>query len=198
MTKQYFRDGISLDPVCRAALNCFMENGFHGTSIRQIASAAGLSVPGIYHHYASKSALLETLCDTAMQTLLAELTDAVSETENTLDEFEQVISCLLQFHAKFGDIAFVTYSEIRSFAPAPRERHLQDRRNVQGYVTRAVERAVAENIFSTPHPRHASRAITNICLGVAQWYQPGRSMGIDELVAVFTDICKDTVRVGRS
>lgn len=43
-----------LSPPLRAALVVFARHGYHGASIRSIAEAAGLSVPGLYHHYRSK------------------------------------------------------------------------------------------------------------------------------------------------
>ena len=41
-------------PVLGAALDVFVEMGYHGASVRDIARRAGLSVPGMYHHYATK------------------------------------------------------------------------------------------------------------------------------------------------
>lgn len=194
MDTEYFPQGIPLDALCVAALSRFTRNGYHGTSIREIATESGLSVAGLYHHYPSKAAILETMCEVAMQELLAGLQQAKEASRDPLDRFNRIISCLLQFHAEFGDIAFVTYSEIRSLEPVPRERHLQSRREVQSFVTEAVEEGNAAGVFTTSYPRHAARAITNICLGVAQWYRPEKTMGIPELVSVYSEICRDTVR----
>ena len=48
-------------PVQGAALRCFARAGYHGTSIRSIATEANLSVPGLYHHWPSKQAILQAL-----------------------------------------------------------------------------------------------------------------------------------------
>lgn len=40
--------------ILAAAHKLFVENGFHGTSMRQIAEAAGIAVGGIYNHFANK------------------------------------------------------------------------------------------------------------------------------------------------
>ncbi len=40
--------------VVQAAVKLFAGRGFHGTSIRAIACAAGVSIGAIYHHYRSK------------------------------------------------------------------------------------------------------------------------------------------------
>lgn len=189
----YYPELIPLDPICSAALRCFTVNGFHGTSIRQIAAEAELSVPGIYHHYPSKSAILEKISDTAMVELLKASRRALASGTNTLEQFEQLVSCLIQFHATYQDIAFVSYSEIRSLPPEEREHHLEQRRQEQALITGIVVQGAAEGLFTTSVPHHAARAITNICMGVSQWYRPGGTESVEDLIGIFTTICLDTV-----
>src|SRR3989304_1770278 len=40
--------------ILRSAHQLFLKNGFHGTSMRQIALEARIAVGGIYNHFASK------------------------------------------------------------------------------------------------------------------------------------------------
>ncbi len=47
--------------LLRSALYCFAEHGFEGTSIRKIATRAGLSMGLLYHYFPSKEALLQAL-----------------------------------------------------------------------------------------------------------------------------------------
>ncbi len=42
-----------------AALELFLEQGYHATSMRQIADKAGLALGGIYNHFASKDEIFE-------------------------------------------------------------------------------------------------------------------------------------------
>ena len=44
-----------------AALELFMEQGYHATSMRQIAERAGLALGGIYNHFASKDEIFEAI-----------------------------------------------------------------------------------------------------------------------------------------
>ena len=44
--------------ILRTALEAFSVSGFHGSSLREIAEAAGLSQAGVLHHFSSKEALL--------------------------------------------------------------------------------------------------------------------------------------------
>jgi AcrR family transcriptional regulator len=47
--------------IHQAALDLFLEHGFHGTSMRLIARRAGVALAAIYNHYASKEALFVEL-----------------------------------------------------------------------------------------------------------------------------------------
>jgi AcrR family transcriptional regulator len=44
-----------------AAVELFMEQGYHATSMRQIAEHAGLALGGIYNHFSSKEELFEAI-----------------------------------------------------------------------------------------------------------------------------------------
>ncbi len=44
-----------------AAVELFMDRGYHATSMRQIAEHAGLALGGIYNHFASKDELFEAI-----------------------------------------------------------------------------------------------------------------------------------------
>ncbi len=44
-----------------AAIELFLEQGYHATSMRQIAERAGLALGGIYNHFASKDEIFEAI-----------------------------------------------------------------------------------------------------------------------------------------
>ncbi len=44
-----------------AALDLFMKQGYHATSMRQIAEQAGLALGGIYNHFAGKDEIFEAI-----------------------------------------------------------------------------------------------------------------------------------------
>jgi len=47
--------------ILEAANHLFIEQGYHGTSMRQIAQEAGIALGGIYNHFPSKEALFESI-----------------------------------------------------------------------------------------------------------------------------------------
>lgn len=49
--------------LLEAAHRLFLKNGFHGTSMRQIADKARIAVGGIYNHYADKEEIFAAVLD---------------------------------------------------------------------------------------------------------------------------------------
>jgi len=45
--------------ILQAAHDLFVEQGYHGTSMRQIANQAGIALGGLYNHFPSKEAVFE-------------------------------------------------------------------------------------------------------------------------------------------
>lgn len=57
--------------LLEAAADLFAARGYFAVGIDDIGTAAGITGPGVYRHFASKQALLESLCDRAMTQLLS-------------------------------------------------------------------------------------------------------------------------------
>src|SRR5215213_5484291 len=47
--------------IVQAAYELFLEQGYHGTSMRQIAERAGLTMGGIYNHFDGKESIWEAV-----------------------------------------------------------------------------------------------------------------------------------------
>jgi len=58
------------EQLLEAAADLFAGRGYHAVGIDDIGAAAGITGPGVYRHFASKQALLEQLCDSAMTRIL--------------------------------------------------------------------------------------------------------------------------------
>ncbi|MGA5219751.1 TetR/AcrR family transcriptional regulator [Streptomyces cinereoruber] len=164
--------GSGLPPILRTALACFMEHGYHGTTIRTVASRAELSVPGLYYHYPSKQALLVAIVSHAMEDLWRRSTAALEEAGDDVPRrLDLLVECLVLFHAHQRDLAFIAYSEIRSLTGEARTTYIAARDRQQRLMDRVIEDGVARGEFTTPYPRETARAIVTMCTGVSQWYR---------------------------
>lgn len=184
----------ALPHLLQAALECFVEHGYHGTTIRTVAARAGRSVPGLYHHYASKQALLVSIVRFAMRDLLSRSNAALAEAGSSVeDRFQLLIESLVLFHAHRSDLAFIAASEIRSLDDAARDEHIAARDRQQQMVDAVVADGVADGTFATVHIKDTSRAIVTMCTGVSQWYRREGVLSPEDLAARYAAIARKTV-----
>lgn len=177
-------DPVPLPRVLASALTAFAEQGYHGTSIRDIAAGAGLSVAGLYHHYRSKQDILMALMVAVMADLLGRTRAALAGAADAsaAARFDALVDALLRFHLERQAEAFVASSEIRSLDAGNRETYVALRDEQQRMISDVVGEAAAEGAFDVPHVEDASRAVATLCVGVATWYHPDGALLPDEVV----------------
>ena len=184
-------DNDSLDVSLRAALDCFAAHGYHGTSIRQIADSAGLSVPGIYHHHRSKQVLLDKVVGAAMEELLVHTRAAEKDSDGTpAGRFDNIVTALILFHLARRQQAFVASTEMRSMAPEVRSVHVRSRDEQQHMITSAIADGIATGEFDCPSPVDAARAISSLCASIASWYRNDGTLGPDQIVEQYLGFCR--------
>ncbi|RHW28469.1 TetR/AcrR family transcriptional regulator [Nocardioides immobilis] len=166
-------DKAGLDPILEAALQVFAAKGYHGTTIRELAAAAGLSVAGLYHHYASKQDILFALVTSVMTDLLERVEGALEDSPPDVgSRFARVVECMLHFHLFQREAAFVASTELRSLEGSHRQEYVAMRDRVQAAIETQIVAGLDAGEFSTPFPHEAARAVATLCVGVASWYQP--------------------------
>jgi AcrR family transcriptional regulator len=72
--------------ILDAAMEAFARGGYHGTSIDDIASAAGISKALIYEHFPSKQALHAELVTSQAEALFARLSSAATHPDASPEE----------------------------------------------------------------------------------------------------------------
>ena len=173
---------LLLDAPLSAALSAFLELGYHGATMRDIAGRAGLSVPGIYHHYASKQQMLVAILDVTMADLRSRSEAARAQGDGAVQRFALLVECLALFHTHRRELGFVGASEMRSLLPPDRERVAAARRAQQRMVDDEVEQACDDGLFAVTRPREAGRAVVTMCTALPQWFD-GRGPDSPEQVA---------------
>lgn len=186
-----------LTPPLQAALRVFVRAGYHGTSIRSIAEAAGLSVPGLYHHYRSKQAILDAIVTATMTEMLAHSHAAEEDSDGTpRGRFDNLVEALARFHMERRDHAFLASTEMRSMEPEVRARHIAQRDQQQRLLADAIADGVADGSFVSAYPADAARAISSLSVSIATWYQPDGPLTEDEVVERHLDFARRIVGAG--
>lgn len=97
MTKM--RKNPSRQKVLQAASLLFYQNGFHGTSVRDIAEEASVNVSLISYYFKSKQGLFEYAVTQYYETYLNNLETALKKNESfsSLDRLKDLVSTILAY-----------------------------------------------------------------------------------------------------
>jgi AcrR family transcriptional regulator len=163
---------ISMDPVLEGAARVFVRQGFHATSVREIATEAHLSVAGVYHHYPSKEQVLVALLDITMAEIAWRVEAARSEGRDPVESFARMVESLALFHAVRADLAFIGASEMRALGPTERARITGLRDGVQHALDTQAGACLAAGAFRVEDPRTTLRAIATMCTSLPSWFRP--------------------------
>lgn len=115
------RDGTETkEKISRTALRLFVEQGVAETSIRDIATAAGISQGAMYNHYTSKDELAWDLFSTNFSAIGHELRRRAQENETLEGKLRAMVRCVFEmfdrdwllvsfvFQARHGQLKRVT------------------------------------------------------------------------------------------
>jgi AcrR family transcriptional regulator len=190
------------DPVAAtllaAAVEVMAAQGYHGTSVRDIAAAAGTSPGLLYQYFASKAALLETMLDRGMDVLVAATEAALDAAgDDPAARLRAIVGAHVRVHLDSQRESLLGNSELRALAAGARSGVVAKRDVQQRIFERVVRDGVRRGAFATEHPREAARVITTAATAVAAWFRPGGELDADEIVARYQDVALDTVRWAR-
>lgn len=164
------------DGLVESALRCFHQYGYAGTSVRQIASGADVTVAALYHHFGSKQEILVSIMTSAMEAALHEVRTAYESAPPVpVEQLRAIVTAMVHYHTRSQREAFVGNSELRSLEKGNRRAIVALRDAHEELMRKTVADGVADGSFDV-EPMEASRAILAMCIAVASWYQKGGAM----------------------
>lgn len=169
------------DRVQAAALALFAERGYHGTGIRQLADAAGLSSASLYHYMGTKEELLVAIMRESLSGLVAAGEEAAAAHADPVARLVALVGLHVRAHAEGPAQTRVVDDEVRALSPAAREEVVGLRDRYEALWHSALEDGAAAGVFRLRSVPVARRALLEMCTGVARWWTPSGPLGTDEL-----------------
>jgi len=163
--------GAARSRLVAAAIDSFARKGFHGTTTRDIASAAGMSPAALYVHYRSKEEMLYVISREGHDRTLAIVKEGSASSDDPGGQLRAIVHAFVVHHADGHTRARIVNYELAALAPDHLEEITGIRRQIEAEVRAVVERGVAAGVFTTRNPRMTALALLSLGIDVARWYR---------------------------
>lgn len=171
-----------------AALRLFSTVGFAGTGIRLIAQEAGISLASLYHYMSSKEDLLVAMMRTNIRGLLTESERALEGLDGPVDRIRALVRVHVTIHATQSMLCVVSDTEIRSLSEEFRREIVADRDKYEALWRDAIDRGIEAGDFARVDTALASKALLQMCTGVAHWFRASGPLDIVALNDHYADM----------
>ncbi|CAH0345047.1 TetR/AcrR family transcriptional regulator [Bacillus sp. CECT 9360] len=150
------------EQMIKGAVSLFKEKGFHRTTTREIAKAAGFSIGTLYEYIRTKEDVLYLVCDFIYDEVKDRLQKDLEQSVGTMESLKLTISYFFQVMDDMQDEVLVMYQEAKSLTkdalPYVLKKEMEMVHMFELVITRCVEngecylserqiRLLAHNIF---------------------------------------------------
>jgi AcrR family transcriptional regulator len=181
------------DTIHAAAIELFAQRGYHATSMRAIAAAAGIQPAAIYHWYSSKEAILVELQDEFMEELTERITAAMDRHDRPALRLAAAVREHVVYHGLHTKAAFVTDSEIRALTKGPRKALIAKRDDYEAVFRDEIRAGIEDGTLHSSDAEVATRAILLQCTGVDVWFDQNGSLPLERVADIHVELVLGSV-----
>lgn len=171
-----------------AAVAAFADKGFHGTTTRDIAAAAGMSPAALYVHHRSKEELLYLISRAGHERTLTLVREGIAAGGGPAEQLRRVVHDFAVAHAERHTESRIVNYELAALTPE----HLAEIRAIRQEIDREmrelVESGVAGGDFDTPSPRMAAVALLSLGIDLARWYRDDGAWSPEDIADRYADM----------
>lgn len=174
--------------IRKAALNRFCQQGFHGTTMRQLAGDLGVTAGSLYHHHPTKEGLLADLIETILMHNLGELRGVLSATDpDPMTRLRAAIRYHVYSHCLEQPESFVTQYDYRALPADERIRADELRLEYEGEFASLLTELMDAGTLPQQNLVLATKAIMGAGLNVAHWFHLDGTLSPEEVSDWYVD-----------
>lgn len=178
-----------------AATEAFAENGYGGTTTRDIAARLGLSPAAMYPHYKSKEDLLFAISYEGHLKCVELLTDADPADAPPAARLAAVVRTFTAWQATHHTRGRVVQYELTALSPEHYREILGLRREISRLIERIIRAGAKDGSFHVPDAAGVNLAINSLCVDVCRWFPGGGFTDPDTVADLYAELALRLVGV---
>jgi AcrR family transcriptional regulator len=139
--------------LLKGARACFARKGFGGTSVQDIANAAGISVGSLYKYVRAKEDLLYLMAEGSYARLNEVITRAFTASDDPREALCAVVGALIRNADEDRDLVNLLYAEFKYLPAAGRKLILGQEEAIVNGLVETIDRGNELGVFDCQEPR---------------------------------------------
>lgn len=186
------------EEIMATATDLFHAQGYANVGMRAIADAVGVRPASLYHHFASKEAILFALSLRVTEQFVEETVPLLTSSGDRREALRTVLVHQIVFSWENRGAIEVTRREMRELSPDNLVEVLYHRARYRRMIQEHVAAGVESGEFVAEHPKLAGLAILSMVNGVNDWFhedhrglpgeEPQRTFRITDVAHAYADM----------
>ena len=185
---------IRRSQIVEGACEVISRKGYAEASVREIADAAGVSIPSLYQYVKSKEDILFLITEGCMQRLFDEFNETIGAALSADAKIEKAIADYLAYISDNRRYINLVYRETRSLSPENRERIFNIERALMKEWEGIVRNGIRSGAFRRVDPAVASNILYFACSVWALRHWALGDYGEEKVRDVLIDLMLDGLR----
>jgi AcrR family transcriptional regulator len=177
-----------LHHILLCATQTFAEQGFEGTSMRDISRATGVSLSGLYYYFASKQKLLYLIQYNAFTFIMERLQSRLQAVNDPAVRLRALVHNHIDYFLSHPSEMKVLAHEEEALDPPFREELAAIKRRYYALAREVFDGVAVEGLAPGIQPRVAVLSLFGMMNWVYKWHNPEIDPGAEELTNVIVGI----------
>jgi AcrR family transcriptional regulator len=181
------RRPYNLDAILDVAVSVFRERGYDGSTLDDVARAAGITKASIYYHVRSKEELLARGVGRALDALFAVLDEPPARRGRASARLKYIVHRTIEITVdQLPEVTLLL--RVRGNTPVERQ-IMERRREFDHLIARVMRQAQRQgDIRADVEPRLATRLLFGMLNSITEWYRQGGKLDAPEVADAISRI----------
>ena len=185
-----------LQHILLHAAQIFAEEGFEGTSMRDISRVTGVSLSGLYYYFESKQKLLYLIQYNTFTFIMEQLLSRLYTVHEPAARLRVLVQNHIEYFLSHPNEMKVLAHEEEALAPPLRDEVAAIKRRYYALAREIFDGLAAEGLAPGVQPRVAILSLFGMMNWVYKWHNPKIDPGAEELTSAILGIFLNGVLTG--
>jgi TetR/AcrR family transcriptional regulator, cholesterol catabolism regulator len=174
--------------VYRIAAEIMCQKGYEGTSMNDIAKAAGLTKAGIYHYIRGKEELLFEIMTYAMDNLDQRVIAPAQEIADAEERLRKVVEGHTRSLLEGVGAITIVLEETPALTAAHRRTIKARKRAYFDFIRQTLQQLDSEGKLRDVNHTTAAFSLLGMILWISRWYRRDGKLSVDQVMKDYVDI----------